>query len=157
MNLRDRATWARNEEQRLRLTRALAVRAMMQAGSTQQQVANELGISQPAVSQTLKTLNSLNALHPAELLAGAAPVIKDLAEQRGFADIAVFGSVARGEAHQGSDIDFLVRAPKGAQISDVIELKRVLADLLGRDVDVVTVGGLKPGRDDYIHRDAIAL
>lgn len=157
MKLVDRARWARDEEQRLRLTRALSVRAMLQAGATQQQVANELGISQPAVSQSLKILNSLDGLHPTELLAGAAPVVKDLAEHRGFTDVAVFGSVARGAAHQDSDIDFLVKAPKGAQISDVIELKRVLTDLLGRDVDVVTVGGLKPGRDDDIRRDAIAL
>ena len=51
------------------------------------------------------------------MLEAAAPVLKAMAAERGFTRLAVFGSVARGEARPDSDFDFLVRAPKGTSSS----------------------------------------
>lgn len=70
--------------------------------------------------------------------------------------LAVFGSVARGEDGPDSDVDFLVRFAAGASLTDLIRLEEDLANLLGRRVDVVSVGGLKP-RDEHILREAVPV
>lgn len=157
MLLVDRVVSARAEEERARLTRALAVRALVLTGRTQEQVAAQLGITQPAVSQLIKGAKRVAALDPGEALAAAAPVIKDVAEVLGFADVAVFGSLARGQGTATSDVDLLVRPPKGATLGDFEKLRVILSELLGREVDVVSYGGLKPAIDDDIRREAILL
>ncbi len=54
----------------------------------------------------------------------------------------VFGSVARGEDTDESDIDFLVCLEKGRSLLDQAGLLADLQDLLGRKVDVVTEDGI---------------
>jgi len=157
MFLVERAIAARVDEERARLTRALAVRALVLSGRTQAQVARELGVTQPAVSQLIKGATRVSTLDPSEVLAAAAPVIKDVAESLGFADVAVFGSLARGQAGPESDIDLLVRPPEGAIVADLERLRSILSTLLAREVDVVSYGGLKPDIDDDIRREAILL
>jgi|AACY02.3.fsa_nt_gi Predicted nucleotidyltransferases len=157
MLLVERAIAAREDEGRARIIRALAVRALVLSGRTQAQVARELGITQPAVSQLIKGASRVSALDPSEALAAAAPVIKDVAESLGFTDVAVFGSLARGQAGPESDIDLLVRPPEGAIVGDLERLRSILSTLLAREVDVVSYGGLKPEIDDDIRREAILL
>ena len=70
--------------------------------------------------------------------------------------VAVFGSVARGDDHPGSDIDFLVDFEPGSSLFDLMHITDELTELLGRPVDVVGRGGLKD-RDDHIRREAIPL
>jgi predicted nucleotidyltransferase len=70
--------------------------------------------------------------------------------------IAVFGSVARGEDTESSDIDFLVQFTSGASLMDLVRLQLELEALLGSRVDVVSVGGLK-GSDEHIRREAVAV
>ena len=70
--------------------------------------------------------------------------------------IAVFGSVARGEATVESDIDFLVEFEPGSSLLDLIHLEEALCDRLGVDVDVISLGALLD-RDDEIRRDAVTL
>lgn len=65
-----------------------------------------------------------------------------VAAQHGAYNIRVFGSVARGEAGEGSDIDFLVELEPGRSGLDQAELALDLEELLGRRVDVVTEAGL---------------
>jgi len=84
-------------------------------------------------------------------------VLRQVVEDRGFTRLAVFGSVARGEARSDSDVDLLVDAPAGTSIGDLVALQELLADILGRPVDVVTYGGLKAGVDDDVRRDAVLL
>jgi uncharacterized protein len=78
-----------------------------------------------------------------------------VARHRGT-DVAIFGSVARGAETPDSDVDFLVRFSPEASLFDEMHLEDELAELLGRPVDVVSVGGLK-ARDHPIRRDAIWL
>ncbi len=54
----------------------------------------------------------------------------------------IFGSVARGEAGSGSDIDLLVKMEEGRSLLDLSALVLDLRDLLGVKVDVVTEDGL---------------
>jgi uncharacterized protein len=66
-----------------------------------------------------------------------------VAAQYGARRIRVFGSVARGEADERSDIDFLVEFEKGRSLLDLGGLLMDLQTLLGQRVDVVTEKGLK--------------
>ena len=70
--------------------------------------------------------------------------------------VAVFGSVARGDDHPGSDIDFLLDFQPGSSLFDLIHITDELTELLGRPVDVVSRDGLKD-RDDHIRREAVPL
>lgn len=148
---------ARRAEDIARLRRTVALRAMLAAGMSQRQIADVLGISQPAVSQQLKFAPDLGEVYPELLLEAAAPVLKLLAAERGYGELAVFGSVARKQARQDSDIDLLVRAPAGASSFDFVGFKMLLEQVLGRGVDVVEYGGLAPRIDDDIRREAVLL
>ena len=148
---------ARRVEDMARLRRVLAIRAMGAIGLSQREMAEQLGISQPAVSQQLKNAPDLVTVDPEQLLEAAAPILKSLALGSGYTDLAVFGSVARGEARPDSDIDLLVKAPPGTSSFDFVEFKLLLEQVLGRTVDLVEYGGLKPHLDDDIRRDSVML
>ena len=148
---------ARHHEDVARLRRVLALRAMIAAGMSQREIAMALGISQPAVSQQLRAASALSDVHPEELMQAAAPVLRRLAEDAGYGRLAVFGSVARGEATGDSDIDLLVEAPEGASSFEFIRFKQLLERVLDRQIDLVEYGGLKPKLDDDIRRDAVLL
>lgn len=64
--------------------------------------------------------------------------------RRGLVRAGIFGSVARGEAGEGSDVDFLVEFEKGRSLVDLAGLRLDLRDLLERDVDVATLNSLHP-------------
>jgi len=139
-----------------RLRRVLALRAMLASGLTQRQVAESVSISQPAVSQQLKAA-AIERVDPARLMVAGGPVLREVAEERGFVDLAVFGSVARGETRSDSDIDLLVRPPRGTTIAGLLELQRLFEAILGRSVDLMTYGGLKDGIDNDILEEAVPL
>jgi predicted nucleotidyltransferase len=69
----------------------------------------------------------------------------------------VFGSVARREADEQSDIDFLADLEPGRNLLDLGGLLMDLQALLGQNVDVVTERGLKPRLRDRILNEAIPL
>lgn len=76
------------------------------------------------------------------LLAEKRDEILRLAASRGARNVRVFGSVARGEARQDSDIDLLVDIESGRSLLDVVGLWLDLQELLGRKVDLLTEGGV---------------
>ena len=148
---------ARHHEDVARLRRVLALRAMVATGMSQREIAAALGISQPAVSQQLRAASDLSGLHPEKLIQAAAPVLRRLAEDAGYGKLAVFGSVARRQAGQNSDIDLLVEAPEGTSSFGFVKFKQLIEQVLGRQVDLVDYGGLKPRLDDDIRREAVPL
>ncbi len=93
-------------------------------------------------------LNSLIERHRDSILA--------LVKHHKGRSIAVFGSVARGDATSDSDIDFLVQFESSSSLLDLIHLEEALRQELGIDVDVISAGALLD-RDDAILRDAIAI
>ncbi len=148
---------ARRGEELARLRRVIALRAMIATGMSQRQVAEALGVSQPAVSQQLTSSSDLTGVHPQLLLEAAAPVLKALAEDLGYTRLAAFGSLARHDARADSDIDLLVEAPAGTSSFSFIQFKQLIEQVLGREIDLVSYGGLKPRRDEDIRRDAVLL
>lgn len=69
----------------------------------------------------------------------------------------VFGSIARGQADDQSDVDFLVEMEPGRSLFDLGGLQYELERLLGRPVDVVTDRGLKVRLRDRVHREAVPI
>ncbi|MCZ7673553.1 MAG: nucleotidyltransferase family protein [Chloroflexi bacterium] len=80
-----------------------------------------------------------------------------LAQQCGAKNIRIFGSVARGEDDEHSDIDFLVEMEPTRSLFDLGGFMMSLQELLGRPVDVVTEDGLKMRIRDRVLREAIVL
>ena len=83
--------------------------------------------------------------------------IMDLARQFRARRIAVFGSLARGEAHAKSDIDFLVDFEADYKLRDQLRLTQALGALLGRRVEVVDRQCLREEWRDGIIQEAISL
>jgi uncharacterized protein len=77
-----------------------------------------------------------------QLLQEKREAILQLAAKHGARNVRVFGSVARHEANEQSDIDFLVDMEPGRSLMDQGGLLMDLRELLGREVDVVTEKGL---------------
>lgn len=148
---------ARHQEVVARLRKALAIRAMAASGMSQQAIAGELGVSQPAVSQALSVSERVRDLDATFVVEAATPIIKAVAEERGFSDLALFGSVARGDARPDSDVDLIVRPPHDAQIADVVALAEIFSEVVGRHVDVITYGSLKADIDDDILSEMVRL
>lgn len=92
-----------------------------------------------------------------ELLKEKRAEILQIAAKHGAKNVRVFGSVARGEAGPKSDIDFLVEMESGRSLFDLGGLLMDLQELLGVDVDVVTVNGLRLRIKDQVLREAVAL
>ncbi|MFQ4134712.1 nucleotidyltransferase family protein [Nodosilinea sp. PGN35] len=105
----------------------------------------------PALTQELGMVLSLESLQ-----ANRAKILA-LAEKYGASNVRVFGSVARGEAQEDSDVDFLIDLEPGRSLLDHIGFKQELEDLLGRSVDVAESITLHDLIRDRVLRDAIAL
>jgi predicted nucleotidyltransferase len=80
--------------------------------------------------------------------------ILHIAAQHGAYNVRVFGSVARGDDDDRSDVDFLVDLEEGRNLLDLGGLLMDLRDLLGRNVDVVTPDGLRARIRDRVLREA---
>jgi uncharacterized protein len=92
-----------------------------------------------------------------QLLKEKREEILQIAQRHGAKNIRLFGSVVRGEAGESSDIDILVEVGEnpspwfpGGLIAD-------LEELLGRRVDVVTVGALHSYIRDRVLQEAVPL
>lgn len=83
--------------------------------------------------------------------------ILDLAMRHGAKDVRVFGSLARGEGREGSDLDLLVTLGEGRSLLDLVGLKQDLEDLVKRPVDVVTEQALSPYLREHVLSEAIPL
>jgi len=78
-------------------------------------------------------------------------------ERFGVESLRLFGSVARGEASSGSDVDLLVSFREAPTFSGYMKLRIFLEDLLGSKVDLITESGLREGVRPYVEKDAIRV
>jgi predicted nucleotidyltransferase len=92
-----------------------------------------------------------------QLLRSKRTKILQIAARHGARKVRVFGSVARGTARRGSDVDFLVEMEEGRSLLDHAALILDLERLLKRSVDVASERGLRQPLRKEVLRDAIAL
>jgi hypothetical protein len=72
--------------------------------------------------------------------------------------VGIFGSFARGDNKQGSDIDILVEFKESPSLLSLIKLENTLSEILGIKVDLVTTGALKNKRiKKSIKKDLISI
>jgi len=81
--------------------------------------------------------------------------VPSLRQRFGVKDIAVFGSLARDELHEGSDLDFLVTFEGKPDFDRFMDLKFYLEDVFARPIDLVTKNALRPELRPGIEREAI--
>ncbi len=77
--------------------------------------------------------------------------------KNGVKRAALFGSVARGEATEESDIDLLVEFEGRKSLLDLAGLKIEVQELLGKKADVLTYGALHPLLKDRILREQVVI
>ena len=80
-----------------------------------------------------------------------------IATGHGARDVRVFGSRARGQARDDSDLDLLITLDTGRSLLDLVAIKQDLEDLMGCSVDVVTEAALSPYMRDGVLREAVPL
>ncbi len=78
-------------------------------------------------------------------------------ERFGVDSLRLFGSVARGEGSENSDVDLLVRFRETPTFSGYMKLRIFLEDLLGAKVDLVTESGLREAVRPFVEKDAIRV
>ncbi len=83
--------------------------------------------------------------------------IRSIAMRYGIENVRVFGSMARGDATETSDVDLLVTLPSGTGAFALGGLLMDAQDLLGRRVEVVSERGLHPALRERVLREAVAL
>ena len=86
-----------------------------------------------------------------------APMLQGLTAAHGGTRLQVFGSVARGVAGPGSDVDLLVDFPESPSFEQFMDLKLALEDLLNVPIDLVTRRGLRDELRERIEQEAVPL
>lgn len=81
------------------------------------------------------------------------PLLKDA----GVVRSSLFGSYARGEETNTSDIDILIEFAEGKSLLDLVDLEFKLEDALGKKVDLVTYKSVSPYIKEYIQKDQIQI
>ena len=79
----------------------------------------------------------------------------DLLQRYGVRRLSLFGSAARDDARDGSDVDLLVEFEGPASSARYFGLQFALEDLLGCPVDLVTDKALRSELRPYVERDVI--
>ncbi len=92
-----------------------------------------------------------------ELLKEKREAILRIAAKHGARNVRVFGSAARGEADEESDLDLLVEMEPGRSLLDHAALWLELQEVLGRRVDVVSDRGIKARIRERVLREAVLL
>lgn len=81
----------------------------------------------------------------------------DVAFAKGASNLRIFGSVARGEARDDSDVDILITAGPETSLFGLAELRLELERLLDAPVHLSTDGGMSDEEREAVHAESIAL
>ncbi len=94
---------------------------------------------------------------PSVILAAHRAAVLGMAQRLGARNVRVFGSIARGEDTEHSDVDLLVDVPRGTTLLDMVRLQRAIEQELGVYVDVLTAGDFPPAARERIVQEAVPL
>ncbi len=83
--------------------------------------------------------------------------IAHVCQENDIAMLGVFGSVARGEDTEKSDVDLLVRFSERKSLLAMVRLERIFSETLGRKVDLLTEAAISPYIRDNILNDLQVL
>jgi uncharacterized protein len=86
-----------------------------------------------------------------------AGIIKAVTEKVNPTLVGVFGSYARGEENEKSDLDILIDFNKRVNLLELIGLEQQLSELLGIKVDLITLRSVNASLKPYIESDLIRL
>jgi uncharacterized protein len=148
---------ARRADGAVTQARAELVRAVRQAaasGMSQTQIAAEIGRSQPEVSRLLH-FHGTTPL--ARRLRQHSSEVRQLITTAGGSNVRVFGSVATGHDHEGSDIDLLFTMGTPLSLMQLGALEQQLSDVLDTKVDLVPDSVLRPEFRDRALAEAVSL
>jgi len=79
--------------------------------------------------------------------------LEEICRRNDISMAGVFGSMARGEATEHSDIDLLVRFSKRKSLLEMVRLEREVSAALGRKVDLLTESAISPYLRDRVKRE----
>lgn len=80
---------------------------------------------------------------------------KELEEQLGVVKIGLFGSYARGGAHEDSDIDIAVELSDGNKADNYFRLLHLLEDNFHKKIDLGIESTIKPAVKEYVRKEII--
>ena len=92
-----------------------------------------------------------------EVTARLRDLKEELASRYDVREIGIFGSVARGEEDEQSDIDLLVEFGSNADLLTYIGLWQFLEDTFGTRIDLVSKGGLRSDMRDAVLQDLVFI
>jgi len=131
-----------------------AVREASRNGLSQKEIARLIGRSQPEVSRLLH-FHGTTPL--ARRLRAARRQVIEMVEAAGGSNVRVFGSVATGREHEGSDIDLLFHMDQPLGLMDLAGLEMELGTVLHADVDLVPDTNIRPTMRERIISEAVPL
>lgn len=100
---------------------------------------------------------SSRRLRPSAALIAGRSAVKRVLVRHGLANPRVFGSVARGDDTEASDLDLLVDARRGTSLLDLVKAKHAIEDALGVPVDLVTLEDLPQSYRNAALAEAVPL
>ena len=148
---------ARETDEAVRQARGRLVAAVRKAsreGMSQKEIARQIGRSQPEVSRLLH-FHGTTPL--ARRLRAARRQVIETVKAAGGSNVRVFGSVATGQEHEGSDIDLLFRMDQPLGLMDLAGLEIELGTILHADVDLVPDTNIRPAMRERILSEAVPL
>ena len=83
--------------------------------------------------------------------------LRRVLREHGIVSASVFGSVARGDDHEGSDLDLLVDVPSGTSLFDLLRIQAELEAIVGVEVDLIPTTALKERVRRQAEPDLITL
>jgi len=83
--------------------------------------------------------------------------IINICRQNDISMVGIFGSTARGEATESSDIDLIVKLSKPMSLLSLVKLERNLSEALGKKVDLLTEGAISPYLKDRILKELTVI
>jgi hypothetical protein len=96
-------------------------------------------------------------MRPSASIAENRDRVREILERFRMGNPRIFGSAARGEDADGSDLDILVEAPPETTLYDLAQVELELESVLGCKVEVATKGFLAPDVAENVKPDLIPL